>query len=114
MSQSITIRAGDTEPLTLTLSATGLANLTGASTVSLYARENSSLTNHVDGASCTIPDSTQLDVTFDPAGAKNGGGDAFDAAGVYDVYLLVNWSDSDQTRHPGSSFITVTVLENFE
>ena len=114
MSATITIRAADTEPLTVTISADGLSDLTAASTATLYARRKGSTTAHVDGAACTIPDTNALDITFDPVGAAVGGGDAFDVAGEYECYVKVTWSDGDITRHPGDTYLGVTVTDTFE
>lgn len=118
MPRTIYVRAGDTEPLTITLSATGLADLTGISSATFYAREVGVTTNHVDGATLSIPDANELDVVFDPAGNGPSGADAFGEGdeGTYRCYVLLAHSDGDETRHPGrdSETLTLVVAENFE
>lgn len=110
----IQIRAGDTEPLEIVLAATGLANLNQLTTATLYARLKGESTNHVDGVACSVIDSPNLTIQFDPVGSKNGGGDAFDAPGTYLVYVLAVWDDGDETRHPGDSDLLVRVKGNYE
>jgi len=112
MADTIYIRAGDTEPLILSLSATGLTDLTDLTTAVLYARKKGATTNHVDGG--TLAKTSGLSLSFDPVGQKSGGGNAFDAAGQYECYILATWSDADTTRHPGDGEITVVVRHAYE
>lgn len=116
MANPIYVRAGDTEPLEMTVGATGVSTLDDVSTVVLYARETRSTENHVDGASCTVSDSSAMEVTFDPLNNKSGGGNAFDVAGRYRCYLKITWSDGDITRHPAQDdgTLDVVVTEGYE
>lgn len=115
MPRHITLQAGDTEPLEIVVSATGLANLDDVSTAELYMRLKDASTNHVDGVSLTISDSAARKVEFDPVGAKSGGGDALDAEGRYLAYVKLTFNDGDFTRHPGfPRFLVVDVIPNYE
>jgi len=114
MADDITIKAGDTEPLPLTIAATGLTDLTLLTSATLYARRSGSSTNHVTAGALTVPDTGELTLMFDPLGAKVGGGNAFDAPGVYKCYVKAVWNDADITRHPGEGHITVTATEAYE
>lgn len=114
MPQLITVRAGDTEPLDITLGATGVADLTSLASADLYLRKEGASTNHVDGVALTIPDTAALVVRFDPVDAKSGGGDALDTPGRYRGYVLATWSDGDLTRHPDDVDLVVNVLANLE
>lgn len=114
MPKEIILRAADTEPLTFTVAAEGVSNLDDVSSVAFYARKTDATSNHVDGATATVSDSANQEVTFDPASNKSGGGDAFDAIGTYRCYALVTWSDGDVTRHPADDWLTVRVTENYE
>lgn len=114
MPQTITVRAADTEPLDITLGATGVSDLTGLSTAVLYLRKDGASTNHVDGAALTVPDTSGLVVRFDPAGATSGGGDALDSPGRYRGYVLATWDDGDETRHPDDDDLVVVVTANLE
>lgn len=111
---SITIRAGDTEPLPLTIDAVGLTNLDALDTAVLYARKVNAASNHVDGGALAVLVSADKSLTFNPVGQKSGGGNAFDAPGVYRAYVLATWNDGDETRHPGDGSLTITVAENYE
>lgn len=110
------VKAGDTEPITFTVELTGVSDLDDLSTAELYAREISSSTNHVDGAPCTVHDSEEMELAFDPV--DNGPGDANAFAigdeGDYDVYVKLTWADGDTTRHPGFGFRRWTVGRVFE
>lgn len=112
------VRAGDTEPLEITIGANGVSNLDDASTVVLYARKEGADTNHVDGATCTVSDSAAMTVSFDPAGNGPSGADAFAVGdeGRYDCYVKITWSDGDETRHPAKDDDTLdlVVTEAFE
>jgi hypothetical protein len=116
MADTIYLRAGDTEPLTFTISATGLENLEGLDTATFYVRRLGQVANHVTAGALAVEDSDALSLTFDPVDAKVGGGDAFDEPGTYDCYTLATWDDGDETRHPGKEdeFLRVEVLENYE
>lgn len=114
MSTTISVRAGDTEPVDVTISASGLSDLSDLDSAVLYARKAGSPTNHVAAGALTVADSSARKLTFDPAGKKVGGGDAFDEVGIYRVYVLATWTDGDQSRHPADSEITVDVRENYE
>lgn len=127
MPQTIQITAGDTEPLEGEVTAKAGAEVTSGdvSSAVLYARKANESSNHVDGASLTVDSVSSTDNgdgtwdvaiswTFDPAGNQNGGGDAFDASGVYECYVLVTYSDGDETRHPGDGRITVRIQDNYE
>lgn len=110
------VRAGDTEPLEITVSAVGVTDLTAATNAVLYARETSGSTNHVTAGACTIPDTAEMVVSFDPVDAKVGGGNAFDAPGTYRCYVRITWSDGDTTRHPAKDdgTLDITVTESYE
>lgn len=110
----VSVRVGDTEPLKILVSATGLSNLDNVSSAVLYLREDSASTNHVDGATLTVSDSDVRELTFDPVGAKNGGGNAFDTPGKYRGYVHITWNDGDETRHPANDWLRVTVHPNYE
>lgn len=99
MPQTIAVRAGDTEPLDMDLSATGLTTLAASSSILAYFRKRGASLNHVDGVACAVV--SGLRIRFDPVGAKSGGGDAFDSPGLYYGHVKVTWSDADITRHPG-------------
>jgi len=114
MADSITIKAGDTEPLALTISATGVSTLDNLTAAVLYAQKLGASSAHVDGGTLTVSDSSTRTLAFDPVGQKSGGGDAFDAPGVYRCYVRATWSDADITRHPGDGWITVTVTPTYE
>lgn len=121
------VKAGDTEPIDYQIGITSDSELdtSDINSASLYARKGD--TNHVDGASVSVDgvSSSQnsdgtwdmtFDLSFDPVGNGPNGNDAFATGdeGIYDVYTKVDWSDSDQTRHPNDSNRTWRVLENFE
>lgn len=112
--QHIVVKAGDTEPLKIVVGATGLVNLDDVQSAVLYLREVSVATNHVDGVALTVSDSAARELTFDPVGAKSGGGNALDAPGTYLGYVLITWDDADKTRHPGNGMLRVTVHRNYE
>jgi hypothetical protein len=116
MADTIYIRAGDTEPVTFAISATGLENLEGLDTATFYARRLGQVSNHVTAGTLTVAVSADRTLTFDPVGEKVGGGNAFDEPGTYDFYALALWDDGDETRHPGkeTEFLRVEVLENYE
>lgn len=124
----IKVRAGDTEPLELQMTATAGEEITTSdiSSAALYARKVGASSNHVDGVALSSVTASSTDNgdgtwavtingTFDPASNKNGGGDAFDAAGSYDCYVLVTYTDSDETRHPGEeNQLHIVVAPNYE
>lgn len=110
----IRIKAGDTEPLEFVLGAEGITTLDALATAVLYARKENSSSNHVDAGTCTVVLSSSRTLSFDPVGQKNGGGDAFDAAGKYRCYIKATWGDGDVTRHPGDEFVLVVVDANYE
>lgn len=101
--QTIYVRAGDTEPLEIAVDATGLDDLTGLASAVLYMRKTTATTNHVDGATVTVPDTAVKQVRFDPDSNGPGGADAFAIGdeGTYRGYVKITWSDGDVTRHPG-------------
>lgn len=112
----LTIKAGDTEPITFTIDVTGVDNLDDVTSAALYAREQAASSNHVDGATLTVSDSAEKEMSFDPVGNGPGGDNAFDTGdeGDYKVYVLVTWSDGDTTRHPGEDYRYWEIQENFE
>lgn len=114
MPQTITVRAGDTEPLDITIGATGLSDLTSLDTAVLHLRKDGAATNHVDGAALVVPDEDGLVVRFDPLDAKVGGGNALDTPGRYRGYVLATWTDGDETRHPADSELVVVVRGTLE
>lgn len=124
-----TMIAGDTEPTTFTVTVTSQSELGVADvgSMKLYARENGAESNHVDGATVAVDsvateqqsDGTwknEFAVSFDPEGNGPAGGDAFGTGdeGVYAVYVLVAWSDGDETRHPNEGYRQWKILKNFE
>lgn len=113
MPQTITVRAGDTEPLEYTIGATGLANLDALTTATLILWRAGQQDNHVEAA-VDVADSAALLLRFDPVGAKVGGGDALDEPGQYRGYTRCLWSDGDETRHPAESDLVITVTSNRE
>jgi len=103
----IYLRAGDTEPIEMNVAATGLETLAGA-TIVIYFRKRGDSTNHVNGATCTVV--SGLTISFDPVGAKNPSGNAFDAEGEYRGHVKITHSDGDITRHPGDAEEDVRVI----
>lgn len=117
MSLDFGFKVGDTEPITYQVGLTGQDNLDNVSSAKLYARPRGGSTNHVDGATVTVSDSANKELSFDPVGNGPGGDDAWadnDDAGFYEVYTLITWSDGDTTRHPGTGYRTWRAEENFE
>jgi hypothetical protein len=116
MPQTIKVRAGDTEPLELTIDATGLDNLDDLDAAVLYLRKSGESENHVDGATLSVADSATKTLAFDPVNAKNPSGDALDEDGTYSGYVKATWNDADITRHPADpdEDITVIVAANLE
>lgn len=115
----IYLKPGDTEPLEITVSATGLSNLdniAGTNGVLVYARLRGAATNHVDGGDGTVSDSATKKVSFDPTAQAVGGGNAFAAAGTYEVYVKLTFSDGDEIRFPGKNEenLRVVVDEDWE
>lgn len=107
MPQTITVRAGDTEPLDIVISATGLTDLQDLDTAVMFLRRDGESVNHVDGVELQIPDSAALVVRFQPIDAKTGGGNALDAPGRYRGHVLATWSNGKETRHPDDSDLVV-------
>lgn len=124
-----TFTAGDTEPITYTVTITSASELSTSDVQSmvLYARERGGSTNHVDGASVTVDSvstsqasdgtwTNDFSVTFDPENNGPGGANAFDTGdeGIYLIYTLVTWTDSDTSRHPASDKREWKVVPNYE
>ena len=114
MSRTIQLRAGDTDPIELTIDATGLADLTTLTAALLYVRLREATTNEVDGATLIVPDTSLKTLRFDPLGAGPAAVDAFLVAGIYFAYVMATWTDGDETRHPSGAPLTVHVRANFE
>ena len=125
--QEIRIGPGDTELLTITISLSGVSTLDDLTTALLYMREVNNggppgdfvtgESNHVDGASLSVLVSADMTVTFDPLNNGPAGADAFAVAEqTYDGYVLITWSDADETRHPGAvgRFLRVVVGKSLE
>lgn len=111
----IHIRAGDTEEIDIIVGATGISDLSALTTATFYARKEGATANHVTAGAMSIADSAAKKLRFDPVNQKVGGGNAFDAAGTYDCYCKLTWSDGDVSRHPGKEdFLQVIVTEHFE
>jgi hypothetical protein len=111
------VRAGDTDPLAITVGATGLTDLDDLSSAELYARLEGAEVNHVDGAACSVLVSADLTLTFDPVGNGPEGADAFSTGdeGTYFCYVKITWSDGDETRHPAAEEeMRLDVVENYE
>lgn len=111
------VRAGDTDPLEITVGATGLGNLAALVSAEFFARLKDAETNHVDGAPLAVKDSANRVLEFDPVGAAVGSGDAFGvgAHGTYECYVLLTWPEGRETRHPaGPDFLELVVTEAFE
>ena len=113
MPKTIELWAEDTEPLEVTVSAAGVSTLDNVSSVAWYFTDEGG-TAHVDGAAGTVSDSANMKIQLDPVNAKSGGGNAFDAAGTYEGYAKLTWSDGDITRHPNGSSLFVVVNANQE
>ena len=100
------VRAGDTEPLEFTVGATGLESLDGLVSAELFARVDGEDENHVHGAPCSVFDSEERVLRFDPEGAGPDGSDAFDLDITEPTrvrcYVLITWADGDTTRHPAA------------
>lgn len=115
------VRAGDTEPLIIDLDPdddAGFDDLSELSSAVLYARLDGADANHVDGAACSVSDSANKLLSFDPVGNGPSGDDAFDTGdeGTYYCYVRVTWSDGDITRHPPSNdgTLRLDVVANYE
>lgn len=114
MADKITLKAGDTDPLELTISATNLENLDDLNEATIYIRDVNASTNHVTGEALAVESSSTRTLSFDPTGAKVGGGDALDAEGDYRAYILATWTDGTTTRHPGKGHRQIIVQANWE
>lgn len=114
MSQIIEIREDDTEPLIIKIGARGVTDLSSLTVAALFMRRVGDQTNHVNGVSCPIYSSADLEVSFDPVGSKMGGGNAFDGIGTYKGYIRATWSDGDITRHPQDEDLVVKVRGHHE
>lgn len=108
--QTILVRAGDTEPLEITVDATGLENLDSLNAAGLYLREEDASANHVTNGTLVVADSAAKRLSFNPVGQKVGGGDALDEPGVYIGYVRIEWTDGDITRHPGDPALDLRVV----
>lgn len=110
------IKAGDTEPIMFNVDLSGVDNLDNVSSAALYARKKSTSKNHVDGATATVSDSANKELSFDPESNAADNSNAFDTGdeGHYRVYVKLTWSDGDITRHPGGGFRHWHVQENLE
>lgn len=106
------VRAGDTSPLTITVSADGLDDLSAFQEGYLYAREAFEDENHVDGAAVGVLDSDARQISFDPVGAGPSGADAFDFGdeGNYDVYVRLIFNDGSESRFPGEEETLIVVV----
>ena len=120
MAQSIGIKAGDTEPIRLTIggmvNGVALANLDNLSAATFYARKAGATVNHVTAGAMTVVVSADRSLQFDPVAQAVGGGNAFptDSEGIYHVVIKAVWSDTDQTRHPGLTYLKIVVTDNYE
>lgn len=125
--QEIRIGPGDTELLTITISLSGVSTLDDLTTALLYMREVndggppgdfvSGSSNEVDGVALSVLVSADMTLSFDPVGNGPSGADAFgEAENTYDGYVLITWSDADETRHPGAvgRFLRVVVGKSLE
>jgi hypothetical protein len=109
------VRAGDTEPLEITVGAAGVTDLDGLTSAVLYGRIDGEATNQIDGAACTVADSATMLLSFDPAGAGPSAADAWDLAPAEGepihirCYVLLTWSDTQTTRHPAAEDGTLDI-----
>lgn len=96
------VRAGDTEPHIMTISAPDLADLDDVTEALLFCRLKGATENHVDGAECTVSDSENFELTFDPIDNGPEGADAFGTGdeGVYQCYIKITMTDGDTARFP--------------
>lgn len=109
------VKQGSTEPETITVSASGLDDLTDVQTAEFYMRVKDGTTVKVDGATLNIPDDTQLDVVIDPAGAGVDGTDAFDTVNDYEAEVKLTMTDGDVSYYPdGEDYLGVRVGDNLE
>lgn len=108
------VRAGDSEPLEITVNATGLSNLDDLDSAVLYARVDGATTNHVDGGTCTVASSANRTLSFDPTGQGPDSGLAFDLDITETTrvrcYVLLTWTDGDETRHPAKEDNTLDLM----
>jgi hypothetical protein len=109
------VRAGDTEPLEITVGAAGVTDLDELTSAVLYGRVDGEEANQIDGEECTVADSETMLLSFDPAGAGPEGGDAWDLAPDEGepvrirCYVLLTWSDTQTTRHPAAEDGTLDI-----
>lgn len=99
MSQAISRRPGDTEPIQMMVSAKDLADLTQAvSILAYFIKEDEPDDFHVAGVPCSIV--SGLMIQLDPVNAKNGGGIAFQEEALYIGHVVITMSDGDVQGYP--------------
>jgi hypothetical protein len=111
---TLKIRAGDDEPLEITVSATELDDLSEFDEGAFYARKVGSDANHVDGAALSVADSAIRLVSFDPVGNGPAGADAFALGdeGDYDCYVRITWLSGKESRFPGEPEMLRLIVSN--
>lgn len=113
------VRAGDTEPLELTISADlidgdPLEDLDGLDVATLFVRKRGESTNEVDGASLSVVDSGTMRVRFDPVANGPDGENAFKEPGSYNGYIVALWLTGRETRHPGRTDLNIIVRPRYD
>ena len=110
MSTTTYRRIGDTEPLLLQLKAKDLTTLDGSSLRRVYFYKVGTATPHVNGINCPIDASGPTNISFDPVGNKNGGGDAFQEEGFFVGRVVVTMGDGDVNVYPQDARDDIRVI----
>ncbi len=110
MADLIRRKKGDTSPWPFTLLDNGSAkDLTNATTLEIYVREEDGSTNKIDGGTVTVVSALAGTCEYDPAS-----GDV-DTPGEYQGYIKVEFSDGSVWYWPdGDDFFEVIIGPNFE
>lgn len=106
--KSITIKQGDTGPVSFQASHAGTdPPFQGATSLKLYARELDADVNEVDGVAISgFNDDGSFEWTPAAAGV--------DTPGTYRVYVRATFPSSREERFPSSGYFKLVIEENFE
>lgn len=111
----ITVRAGDTKKIPLkNVGVESEDNLDEVVSAELYLSKEGEDGNHVDGVGLEIVNRKNGKLSFDPEGAKSGGGNALDRVGTYKGHIKLTWTDGETTRHPNNRDLYVEVEETLD